>query len=63
MEGVKECFEMVKDAGYKIVGHMMPNLPNMSVERDLFSFEEFFENSDFRTDGLKIYPTLVIRGT
>ena len=42
---------------------MMPNLPNMGVERDLFSFKEFFENSDFRTDGLKIYPTLVIRGT
>ena len=24
---------------------------------------EFFENPKFRTDGLKIYPTLVIRGT
>lgn len=41
----------------------MPNLPNTDVERDLLSFKEFFENSDFRTDGLKIYPTLVIRGT
>ena len=27
------------------------------------SFKEFFENPQFRTDGLKIYPTLVIRGT
>lgn len=27
------------------------------------SFREFFENPDFRTDGLKLYPTLVIRGT
>ncbi|GEQ72327.1 hypothetical protein JCM33374_g6014 [Metschnikowia sp. JCM 33374] len=26
-------------------------------------FIEYFENPDFRTDGLKIYPTLVIRGT
>lgn len=33
------------------------------VERDLESFKEFFENPDFRADGLKIYPTLVIRGT
>lgn len=63
VKGVKECFEVAKDAGYKIVGHMMPNLPNMGVERDLESFREYFENSDFRTDGLKIYPTLVIRGT
>jgi elongator complex protein 3 len=60
---VKQCFEVAKDAGYKIVAHMMPDLPNMNYERDLESFKEFFENPDFRTDGLKIYPTLVIRGT
>ena len=63
VDAVKDCFEVAKDAGYKIVGHMMPNLPNMGVERDLHSFKEYFENSAFRTDGLKIYPTLVIRGT
>ena len=33
------------------------------VHRDLESFHEFFESPDFRTDGLKLYPTLVIRGT
>lgn len=42
---------------------MMPNLPNVDIERDIAQFEEFFENPDFRADGLKIYPTLVIRGT
>lgn len=42
---------------------MMPDLPNVGVERDLESFKEFFESPSFRTDGLKIYPTLVIRGT
>ena len=42
---------------------MMPDLPNMGIERDLESFREFFENPAFRADGLKIYPTLVIRGT
>ena len=60
---VKKCFEVAKDAGYKVVSHMMPDLPNMGVERDLESFKEFFENPDFRPDGLKIYPTMVIRGT
>jgi elongator complex protein 3 len=29
----------------------------------LESFREYFENPQFRSDGLKIYPTLVIRGT
>lgn len=42
---------------------MMPDLPNVGVERDLESFKEFFESPSFRADGLKIYPTLVIRGT
>jgi len=41
----------------------MPDLPNVGVERDMESFREFFESPLFRADGLKIYPTLVIRGT
>ena len=41
----------------------MPDLPNVGWERDMESFREFFENPAFRTDGLKVYPTLVIRGT
>lgn len=63
VESVKRCFALGKDCGYKIVTHMMPDLPNMGIERDLESFKEFFENPAFRPDGMKIYPTLVIRGT
>lgn len=46
----------------QVVCHMMPDLPNVGWERDLECFREFFENPDFRSDGLKLYPTLVIRG-
>ena len=60
---VVETFKLAKDAGFKVVSHMMPNLPNVDMERDLDQFREYFESPDFRTDGLKIYPTLVIRGT
>lgn len=60
---VCHTFAVAKDAGYKVVSHMMPDLPNVGMERDLFQFEEYFENPAFRTDGLKLYPTLVIRGT
>lgn len=58
-----ESFHLAKDAGFKVVSHMMPDLPNVGVERDMEQFHEYFENPAFRSDGLKIYPTLVIRGT
>ncbi|KAK6990090.1 elongator complex protein 3 [Biomphalaria glabrata] len=63
VKAVCESFQMSKDAGFKVVSHMMPDLPNVGWERDIEQFVEFFENPAFRADGLKIYPTLVIRGT
>ncbi|XP_064382165.1 elongator complex protein 3 isoform X1 [Halichondria panicea] len=63
VKAVCESFQLAKDAGFKVVAHMMPDLPNVSFERDIEGFIEFFENPAFRADGLKIYPTLVIRGT
>ncbi|KAJ8980290.1 hypothetical protein NQ317_005210 [Molorchus minor] len=63
VEAVCYTFNLAKDAGFKVVTHMMPNLPNVDLERDLAQFVELFENPEYRPDGLKIYPTLVIRGT
>lgn len=63
VRAVCESFKLSKDAGFKIIAHMMPDLPNMGMERDLEQFKEYFSNPDFRSDGLKLYPTLVIRGT
>ncbi|CAH8595488.1 unnamed protein product [Schistosoma margrebowiei] len=63
VKAVCESFHLSKDAGFKVVSHMMPDLPNVGWERDLAQFAEYFENPAFRSDGLKIYPTLVIRGT
>ncbi|XP_028840469.1 elongator complex protein 3 [Denticeps clupeoides] len=63
VRSVCESFHLAKDAGFKVVSHMMPDLPNVGMERDVEQFIEFFENPLFRPDGLKLYPTLVIRGT
>eukprot|EP01104_Vermistella_antarctica_P015108 TRINITY_DN4891_c0_g1_i2.p1 TRINITY_DN4891_c0_g1~~TRINITY_DN4891_c0_g1_i2.p1 ORF type:complete len:500 (+),score=94.31 TRINITY_DN4891_c0_g1_i2:173-1672(+) len=63
VQSVAESFHLGKDAGFKVISHMMPDLPNVGMERDIEQFREFFENPMFRADGLKIYPTLVIRGT
>ena len=53
---VGDCFHLAKNAGFKVIAHLMPDLPNMGWERDMESFREFFENPDFRTDGLKVCP-------
>ncbi|XP_059838084.1 elongator complex protein 3 isoform X1 [Hypanus sabinus] len=63
VKAVCESFQLAKDAGFKVVAHMMPDLPNVGLERDIEQFIEFFENPAFRPDGMKLYPTLVIRGT
>jgi elongator complex protein 3 len=57
------AFARVKDAGLKLVTHMMPDLPRTGPARDLAGLAELFDAPDFRPDGLKLYPTLVIRGT
>ena len=38
MRAVTESFQMAKDAGFKVVAHMMPDLPNMGLERDIQQF-------------------------
>ncbi|CAB9516708.1 Elongator complex protein 3 [Seminavis robusta] len=63
VKSVCHSFQLAKDCGFKVVSHMMPDLPNMGYERDLEGFQEYFENPLFRSDGMKLYPTLVIRGT
>ena len=52
-----------KDAGLKVAYHMMPGLPGSSAEKDRASFKMVVEDERFRPDMLKIYPTLVVKGT
>lgn len=39
VKAVCESFRLAKDAGYKVVSHMMPDLPNVGMERDLDQFK------------------------
>jgi elongator complex protein 3 len=38
VRAVCESFHGAKDAGFKVVAHMMPDLPNMGLERDIEGF-------------------------
>lgn len=50
---------MLKDAGFKVVAHMMPNLLGSTPEKDKKSMKKVFDSVDFRPDELKIYPMVV----
>ncbi|MDE1726473.1 MAG: tRNA uridine(34) 5-carboxymethylaminomethyl modification radical SAM/GNAT enzyme Elp3 [Thaumarchaeota archaeon] len=60
---VVESFQISKDAGYKIVAHMMPGLPTMTPREDIEDFKKLFSDPALRPDMLKIYPTLVLEDT
>ncbi|MDE1765021.1 MAG: tRNA uridine(34) 5-carboxymethylaminomethyl modification radical SAM/GNAT enzyme Elp3 [Thaumarchaeota archaeon] len=62
-QDVVESFQISKDAGYKIVAHMMPGLPTMTPEEDIEDFKKLFSDPALKPDMLKIYPTLVLENT
>lgn len=62
--GVKEnisATKVLKDAGFKVLYQVMPNLPGSGLKKDKQMFKELFQNPDFRPDLLKIYPCALLR--
>jgi len=60
--GRKEIIQatsLLKNAGFKVCYHLMPNLPGSTPEKDYQVFKEVFDNPDFRPDQLKIYPCVL----
>lgn len=57
------AIRLCKDSGLKVCVHMMPGLPGSDYERDIKGFETLFQDTRFKPDMMKIYPTLVIEGT
>ncbi len=55
--------QRLRDSAFKVGFHMMPGQPGMSREMCLEDFREIFDNEQWKPDYLKIYPTLVVRGT
>jgi len=49
---------ILKESGFKVTYHLMPNLPFSSPEKDLETFKKVF-TSPFSPDHLKIYPTVI----
>jgi elongator complex protein 3 len=50
---------LLKDAGFKVVAHMMPGLVGATPDLDKSAMDEIFTNADYRPDEIKIYPMVV----
>ncbi|PJE69466.1 MAG: tRNA uridine(34) 5-carboxymethylaminomethyl modification radical SAM/GNAT enzyme Elp3 [Candidatus Staskawiczbacteria bacterium CG10_big_fil_rev_8_21_14_0_10_38_10] len=63
VQDIIKATELLKDAGFKVMYQIMPNLPKSSIKRDKKTFEEIFQNPDLKPDWLKIYPCMVLKET
>lgn len=51
---------LLRQAGFKIHAHWMPNLYGSTPELDLEDYQRMFAEADFRPDELKVYPCSLI---
>ncbi|MFA5333596.1 MAG: tRNA uridine(34) 5-carboxymethylaminomethyl modification radical SAM/GNAT enzyme Elp3 [Candidatus Nanoarchaeia archaeon] len=54
---------LLKDSGFKINYHLMTNMIKSTPKLDYSSFKKIFSSTDYLPDMVKIYPTLLIKGT
>ncbi len=59
----RRAMRLLRQAGFKIHAHWMPNLLGSTPDADLEDFDRLFADPDFRPDELKIYPCSLIDGT
>ena len=53
--------KLLKDAGFKICYHLMPNLPGSNLKKDLEMFKIVYKDERFKPDMVKIYPCVVTK--
>lgn len=58
----KEAFNLLREAGFKIHAHWMPNLYGSTVKKDIEDYKKIW-SKEYQPDELKIYPTSIIKNT
>ncbi len=56
----RRAVRLLRQAGFKIHAHWMPNLYGSSPEADIADYRRLFDDPDFRPDELKVYPCSLI---
>ena len=59
-EDARAAAALIKSAGFELILQMMTGLPGDSLERSLYTARELIKLSP---DGVRVYPTVIIRGT
>jgi len=57
---VRRATQLLKDAGFKVAYHLMPNLPGATPASDLETMRTLFDDPRYRPDTMKLYPCVVI---
>jgi len=56
-----KAIRMLKQTGFKVVCHLMPDLPGSSPKLDEWMFSQATKSPDLQFDDVKIYPTAVCK--
>jgi elongator complex protein 3 len=56
----RRAVKLLRQAGFKIHAHWMPNLYGSSPQADIEDYRRMFADPDFRPDELKVYPCSLI---
>ncbi|MGI5828063.1 MAG: elongator complex protein 3 [Patescibacteria group bacterium] len=60
---VAKATQLLRNAGFKINYHFMPNLPGSTPEKDIEMAKVMFSDDRFKPDTLKLYPCIVLPNT
>jgi elongator complex protein 3 len=59
----EEAIQLLRQFGFKVHAHWMPNLYGSTAEADIVDYQRVFGNPAIRPDELKVYPTVLIQDT
>ncbi|MEK7508402.1 MAG: tRNA uridine(34) 5-carboxymethylaminomethyl modification radical SAM/GNAT enzyme Elp3 [Patescibacteria group bacterium] len=60
LQQTKDATRLLRQAGFKLDYHLMPQLPGATPKKDFEMFKKVFADSDLRPDMIKIYPCTVV---
>lgn len=59
----RQATELLRNYGYKVDFHLMPQLPGATAAGDLKMLESVFTDPGLKPDMIKIYPCTVVKGS